>query len=64
MTCKEFEQLYPEVAQSAYDDNGAADADECLFIEPLKNCTKNIKKNKKSSKDTHLISSSSSEIEE
>jgi len=63
MTCKEFEQLYPEVAESAKDDNGDADADDFLFDVAPKNWKNKIKRRKRTQKDTQLLSSSS-EVED
>jgi hypothetical protein len=47
MTCKEFEQLYPEIAASAHEDSGASDLDSSMLKKIPKNCTKKTKKSKK-----------------
>ena len=44
MTCNEFEQLYPEIAESAHEDSGASDPDSSVLDKIPKNCTKKTKK--------------------
>jgi hypothetical protein len=51
MTCKEFEQQYPEVAESVHEASGAADQDfaDSLYEANPKSCIKKTKKPKKAS---------------
>ena len=44
MTCNEFEQLYPEIAESAHGESGASDPDSSVLEKIPKNCTKKTKK--------------------
>jgi len=61
MTCKEFEQLYPEVAGSAHEASDAADPDfaDSLYETISNSCIKKTPKPKKASQNIQSLSSSS-----